>query len=78
MNPIIRRALAIIGVVSILIASLFAWAYIEIGFDGCCGAPDNYTNDSAQSLTHIGAYALAIAFIWLALWWGWKKPNGQR
>jgi|GEM_PF-3445710 len=77
MNRIIRRLVAIVGVVFILIASFFAWFYIEIGFDGCCGAPLNSENDGVQSLVHLGAYIFAIGLIWLLLWWGWKTPKGQ-
>jgi heme A synthase len=75
MNLIIRRTLSVVAVVIILLISFFAWFYIEIGFDGCCGAPLNSDNDGLQSLAHLGAYVLGIALIWLALWWGWRSPK---
>ncbi len=75
MNLIIRRTLSVVAVIITLLASFFAWYYIEIQFDGCCGAPLNSDNDELQSLTHLGAYVLGIVLIWLALWWGWKRPK---
>jgi hypothetical protein len=75
MQYIVRKILAIVSVVLVLALSFFAWFYIEISFDGCCGARANFANDNWQALAHFGAYAVAIGLIWLVLWWGWRRPK---
>ena len=73
MNNIVRKILAVAAVICILVVSVLAWYFIEIGFDGCCGAPPNFGNNGIQSLSHLGAYIAALFLIWLTFRWAWKK-----
>lgn len=68
-----RKVLSLLTVPIILIIEVIAWFYIEIGFDGCCGEPHNYSNNTLQSVVHVGSFAIGILIIWLILRWGWKK-----
>lgn len=75
MNSTLKKIFSIIIVIIILIASVIGWLAIEVGYDGCCGAPANYENDSKQSLTHLAAYGAAGLLVWFTLRWGWRSKK---
>lgn len=71
-----QKLLSIIGAVIILLVSVGAWYFIEIGFKGCCGASYHHQNDSLASLVHLVAYVAGGVLVWLSLKWGWvNKPT---
>lgn len=74
----LRKILSLLILPVIIVAEIAAWFYIDISFDGCCGAPINYSNDKLQSLVHLSTYALGIVVILLVLRWGWKKEFSSR